>query len=538
MGHVTHVRGTTSLAGAIVAQDVEELVEQGASDIPPPASGATDVNSPTSIVQASSERGSDPQVVVGWLQHHPEGEKLPAFLPEISDRLDKPDDEKAASATTQVTDDKDTSESGCEEVQSESMTPSAHSGEDGGEEDKEAIDELSMQHDDIENRQHENDTAEPPSSQVREAWPESNPAVTVERQESSSSEGETPSSDSGDPPVPSEPPHVVEATSTEVCQKGDTIWKVVGGEESGGLLVRVGRLLTATLLDERLAPGSVVCGKEVDGSRLKYELISGRGPQSGWVSIRARGKDLLAALDAGGFSKEPSSLRSEPTRRSVIIFDWDDTLCPTAWLDQQPELRAVFNGNGAIDASATLAQNTQVASLLKAFETVLKDLLTLALSVACVGIVTLSQRSWVTDSARDLFPEVRPLLDKMEIVYAREQGGFQSSLGGFFPISAFIGQKRTAMQHVMDLHGRRSGVNVWESFISVGDSEVERQAAFTLAQDCVRQSTLNSWKLVKFLERPGIGKLRRELESLIQRLEELVSSSGNQNISHQDLLCL
>eukprot|EP00971_Amphidinium_carterae_P112931 2236516-Amphidinium_carterae.1 len=95
-------------------------------------------------------------------------------------------------------------------------------------------------------------------------------------------------------------------------------WKVVGGVEAGGILVREGRcesqpipfrteINTNTDTGARreisaqmsvmifITSSSSVA--QVDGVRLEYELVSGRGPTSGWVSMKARGKDLLVALD-------------------------------------------------------------------------------------------------------------------------------------------------------------------------------------------------------------------------------------------------
>jgi len=346
------------------------------------------------------------------------------------------------------------------------------------------------------------------------------------------SESGTASEDGGDPPVPTEPAHVALPSVAEAWDDDDQQigqhWTVVGGVEAGGILVREGRLLTSTLLAARLETGAVVFAKQVDGMRLEYELVSGHGPTSGWVSIKARGKDLLVANDAPGCLPVAAEM-APPCRRPLIIFDWDDTLCPTAWLDQQPELRPIFQGR--TDLMAAVRANIDIFEKIRGFEEVLKGVLTVALSMGAVGIVTLSQRSWVTDSARDLFPEVLPLLDETEIVYAREQGGL-----GLCTVASFVEQKRHAMQQVIDRHSRRSGVDAWECLVSIGDSDVERQAALALGEAAVRDRAMNSFKLVKLLERPGIETLRTLLESLHDNLQQIVFQPGVQCISHIDLV--
>mmetsp|Transcript_56064 Transcript_56064/g.126106 ORF Transcript_56064/g.126106 Transcript_56064/m.126106 type:complete len:432 (-) Transcript_56064:36-1331(-) len=355
-------------------------------------------------------------------------------------------------------------------------------------------------------------------------------------------ESGTASEESGDPPVPTEPAHVALPCVSEEwfeCndeQQSGHHWKVVGGVEAGGILVREGRLLSSTLLAARLETGAVVCAKQVDGVRLEYELVSGRGPTSGWVSMKARGKDLLVALDlvalglSGVGCPAAADAKVPPSRRPLIIFDWDDTLCPTAWLDQQPELRPIFQGR--TDLMAAVRANIDIFEKIRGFEEVLKGVLTMALSIGAVGIVTLSQRSWVTDSARDLFPEVLPLLDDIEIVYAREQGGGL----GLCTVASFVEQKRHAMQQVIDRHSRRGGVNTWECLVSIGDSDVERQAALALGDAAVRDRAMNSFKLVKLLERPGIETLRTLLESLHDNLQQIVLQPGVQYVSHIDLV--
>ncbi|CAE8638575.1 unnamed protein product, partial [Polarella glacialis] len=79
-----------------------------------------------------------------------------------------------------------------------------------------------------------------------------------------------------------------------------TTWKVVGGADKGGIVVRAGRALTSAQLPERLATGAVVQELQLEGERLKYSRLSGDGPQMGWVSLRLKDKELLVEVDAGG----------------------------------------------------------------------------------------------------------------------------------------------------------------------------------------------------------------------------------------------
>mmetsp|Transcript_86263 Transcript_86263/g.276906 ORF Transcript_86263/g.276906 Transcript_86263/m.276906 type:complete len:101 (-) Transcript_86263:129-431(-) len=61
-------------------------------------------------------------------------------------------------------------------------------------------------------------------------------------------------------------------------------WKVVGGTETGGIVVRVGRDLKSSPFGERLTTDAIVKEIELAGGRLNYELVKGGGPETGWVS--------------------------------------------------------------------------------------------------------------------------------------------------------------------------------------------------------------------------------------------------------------
>lgn len=74
-------------------------------------------------------------------------------------------------------------------------------------------------------------------------------------------------------------------------------WEVVGGGESGGILVRTGQELKSSAEADRLAKGAVVEEVKLVGERLNYKLVSGGGPPSGWVSLKIKGGELLTKVE-------------------------------------------------------------------------------------------------------------------------------------------------------------------------------------------------------------------------------------------------
>mmetsp|Transcript_127705 Transcript_127705/g.284669 ORF Transcript_127705/g.284669 Transcript_127705/m.284669 type:complete len:192 (-) Transcript_127705:96-671(-) len=61
-------------------------------------------------------------------------------------------------------------------------------------------------------------------------------------------------------------------------------WRVTGGSVKGGIIPRKGQELQSAKLSSLLATGSEVEEIELIDSRLHYRLISGEGPEFGWVT--------------------------------------------------------------------------------------------------------------------------------------------------------------------------------------------------------------------------------------------------------------
>eukprot|EP00931_Biecheleriopsis_adriatica_P028014 TRINITY_DN16750_c2_g3_i1.p1 TRINITY_DN16750_c2_g3~~TRINITY_DN16750_c2_g3_i1.p1 ORF type:complete len:433 (-),score=96.33 TRINITY_DN16750_c2_g3_i1:56-1354(-) len=77
-------------------------------------------------------------------------------------------------------------------------------------------------------------------------------------------------------------------------------WKVVGGSDKGGIVVRAGKALTSEQLTERLSTGALVKELRLEGERLNFERSSGTGPATGWVSLKLKEKELLVEVDEAG----------------------------------------------------------------------------------------------------------------------------------------------------------------------------------------------------------------------------------------------
>eukprot|EP00444_Apocalathium_aciculiferum_P010804 CAMPEP_0183461290 /NCGR_PEP_ID=MMETSP0370-20130417/139369_1 /TAXON_ID=268820 /ORGANISM="Peridinium aciculiferum, Strain PAER-2" /LENGTH=212 /DNA_ID=CAMNT_0025653245 /DNA_START=38 /DNA_END=673 /DNA_ORIENTATION=+ len=95
------------------------------------------------------------------------------------------------------------------------------------------------------------------------------------------------------------------AVAAEEESGSDRLWEVVGGVDTGGIVVRTDRPLASQKLDERLATGALVRELTLDAGRLQYRLLDGSGPPTGWVSLRISSKALLV-------ERMPSAGRQSP----------------------------------------------------------------------------------------------------------------------------------------------------------------------------------------------------------------------------------
>lgn len=88
------------------------------------------------------------------------------------------------------------------------------------------------------------------------------------------------------------------------------VWKVVGGGDKGGLLVRKGKDTSSEEETARLSTGALVEQVTLEGARLKYKRRTGIGPDSGWVSIELKGKVLLEPVTLG--NAQPAGEQAGP----------------------------------------------------------------------------------------------------------------------------------------------------------------------------------------------------------------------------------
>mmetsp|Transcript_88783 Transcript_88783/g.153768 ORF Transcript_88783/g.153768 Transcript_88783/m.153768 type:complete len:503 (+) Transcript_88783:88-1596(+) len=298
-------------------------------------------------------------------------------------------------------------------------------------------------------------------------------------------------------------------------------WMVCEGHDEGGIAVRSEEDLSSSVIG-RLQANVVVEEQQRNGDSIRYTRVYGDGPLTGWVSTRSDGKAQLqtVASDWTPFSTPPSSppspnLEPLPKQANLIFFDWDDTLCPTSWIEERPELKH----------SMDVPRTGQPWSLLSQQAQAVGELVRTARSLGPVALVTLAQRPWVKNSIRDFMPLVGGEVLHLDVFYARESPGRAMVPGA----CAYTAMKRRAMLEALTELAKK-GDTTWESLISIGDSDVEKRAAQDLGRELQSRGKIKWTKTVKMTEHPSVMQLTSQVRALNERFSELVNHRGHKHV--------
>lgn len=111
--------------------------------------------------------------------------------------------------------------------------------------------------------------------------------------------------------------------------------------------------------------------------------------------------------------------------QTFIIFDWDDTLCPSCWIQDNHPVLSFFRPP---------PQDAFYIDPLGRLEKLVLKLLTTSMALGQVVIVTNAQEPWVETSCRYFLPKVMPFLSLISVVYAHDVydmlGGDDDEAGG------------------------------------------------------------------------------------------------------------
>eukprot|EP00753_Platysulcus_tardus_P009942 PLAT2457.2.p2 GENE.PLAT2457.2~~PLAT2457.2.p2 ORF type:complete len:361 (-),score=179.70 PLAT2457.2:120-1202(-) len=260
---------------------------------------------------------------------------------------------------------------------------------------------------------------------------------------------------------------------------------------------------TASATVAAAAAAAAVCLADIDAA-----LEAEEAELSDDEACAADGGKPLCAAAADDALAEEARMREVveavdgPER--VLIFDWDDTLLPSSWLAASG-LR--------LDTPAELPE--EAVDALAVLEDVVIRLLTAAHAVGRVVIITNAESGWVELSAHRFFPSLARMLSSIPVISAR------STFEGEYP-DAPTEWKAAAFQHEIAVLSPRPG-GALTQVISMGDSTHEREALATVGIAHPHIAT----KSVKFVERPTVDQLSRQLLLMSSCLQDICAHDGN-----------
>eukprot|EP00919_Chromeraceae_sp_WS-2016_P004320 GHVR01010281.1.p1 GENE.GHVR01010281.1~~GHVR01010281.1.p1 ORF type:complete len:291 (-),score=60.75 GHVR01010281.1:132-956(-) len=181
----------------------------------------------------------------------------------------------------------------------------------------------------------------------------------------------------------------------------------------------------------------------------------------------------------------------DPTR-TTIIFDWDDTLLPSSWLNIN---------NMRLDDSCIVPHDIRIQ--LDTLSNVLISTLETAIIFGTVIIVTNAETGWVELSGKKFLPRIVDFFRQhyTRVVSARSMWEPQGLL------SPFEWKKRTFLD---EIHRGCGGEGHNTNVISLGDSSHERLALLFCSCQLNQEGQPHYSKSIKLVERPSLEQVRKQ----------------------------
>jgi hypothetical protein len=192
---------------------------------------------------------------------------------------------------------------------------------------------------------------------------------------------------------------------------------------------------------------------------------------------------------------------------TLLIFDWDDTILPSTWLNQQglrldPDSQPTAWHQERLHEVALNA--IEVFNMAKTFGTVV--------------LVTNAERGWIELSCQKFMPALYPSLGSIPIVSARttyETAALQNPLD--WKLLAFENEiKRFYGAECLAVHEKRKNI------VSLGDSFHEREALLRTTAGLPGCRP----KSVKFVERPDISQIVNQHALVLSCFNQLADHDG------------
>lgn len=297
----------------------------------------------------------------------------------------------------------------------------------------------------------------------------------------------------------------------------------------------------------RMAPAVYMAESEAFAtwsSQMSQPAASGKSPETLSAALLSPAVSLLASPSEAREDQCTGELRpsqrSQATTRShvemwstqeetLIMFDWDDTLCPTTYLKQ-------FRLRTEADPAALAAHVKAVQQLLQ-----------VAASLGRVSIVSMASPGWIDHTLECYMPQVDVTLKSLDISMSFAQAGAatkrkREACADAREPSHFL-KRRTMTKLIREFYASRvcgrprlgkhtAKGRSWKNILSIGDSDAERCALQDIAMSHTQRDRRGKWKefrckTVKLKAFPTLAELTQQVETLTRALPALVHHDGD-----------
>jgi len=285
--------------------------------------------------------------------------------------------------------------------------------------------------------------------------------------------------------------------------------------------------------------------------------MSGSPPPSGTFSRADTPEDLDPSSDLAPCVRKSVRLKTIDSLRStgsqsdyfrpeqtIILLDWDDTLCPSSWI----------RGNKpALSLLKPVPEEEKYQKPLRELQKQAEAVLSLALKMGKVIIVTNAMEPWVETSCKNFLPRLMPFVERIPIVYARSvydscdrTPSSSRSFGANSKLQSFncgVHEQHSDTERMpqhkwkevafgMEIAGfySRYEHQSWKNVVSIGDSVFERDAVQRVVLNRPSAGKKCRTKTAKLLDEPDIFQLIAQFKVIHDALGMMVQYDGNLEI--------
>lgn len=247
----------------------------------------------------------------------------------------------------------------------------------------------------------------------------------------------------------------------------------------------------------------------------RAEMMRNQAGPHGMLSQSMRTLESLASTGSQAEYFHP--------KQSMVIFDWDDTLCPSHWIRMnRPRLQYFQPCPDDPRYKVPLeALSDQVIKVLRASCAVSKTI-----------ILTNAQVTWVEVSCKNFMPRVWPVIKELgiDIVYARQSveqdvANFRELDYNYNANAPQLWKERAMKDNISRFYSQYLHQS-WKNIVSIGDQLCEHNAVRLVAMARPTGKKKCRTKTVKLIEEPSIENLIAENQVIIQWLGGLVQYDG------------